>query len=315
MRPLLFRPLEPYSQDWLDLGDGHRVYFEQCGNRDGIAVLVVHGGPGSGCNPNQRCFFDPQYYRIILFDQRGAGRSAPLGAVENNTTALIVEDMERLRTHLGISRWLLFGGSWGSTLSLAYAQSYPDAVHGLILRGIFLGTHSEIDWYLYGLKAFAPSAWHAFSSYVPQCERDDLLAAYCRRVHARDPRISIPAARAWNTYESAAMSIDVNEAQSEPIPLDDIVLGKARIQTHYLANECFLQQDQLVNQIDRVRRLPALMVQGSHDLICPSGASTLHRAWPEAEYMIVPGARHSAFDPKMARALVDCTERFKDRLA
>ncbi len=303
----LYPELDPYAHDWLDVQDGHRLYFEQCGNPHGKPVVFLHGGPGSGCNPSQRRFFDPSHYRIILFDQRGCGRSRPLGRVEENTTQHLVADIERLREHLGIGRWLVFGGSWGSTLALAYAAAHPDVVTGLILRGIFLGRPEELDWFLYQVRHFFPEAWACLSAPLPPEERNDILQAYHRRVFSGN----IEAARTWNAYESSIMSLlpaTISNKASE----DSITLSRARVQLHYLRNQCFLADQPLLSQIDRVRRIPATIIQGRYDMVCPPAtADELHCIWPEAEYIVIPDAGHSAMEPGIIAALIAATDAFR----
>ena len=303
---ILFPELEPYSQEWLDVPGNHRLYYEACGNPDGAPVVFLHGGPGSGCNASQRRFFDPSFYRIILFDQRGCGRSLPQGGVERNTTQDLVEDIERLRTHLGIAQWQVFGGSWGSTLALAYAATYPQNISCMILRGIFLCRDSELTWFLYTVRNFFPEPWAQLVAPLPQADRQDIMSAYHRRVFAGD----IEAARNWNAFESAIMRL-WPEPPGTP-PDDAITLARARVQLHYLINLGFLDTRPLLAQIERFRHVPAIIIQGRYDMVCPPvSAHELHQAWPEAEYVIVPDAGHSAMEPGTASALVAATEAFK----
>lgn len=311
MRPvsntLLYPELEPYVATWLDVPGGHSLYFEQCGNPHGKPVVFLHGGPGSGCNPAQRRFFDPSHYRIILFDQRGCGRSRPLGGIEENTTRHLVADIEHLRMHLGIDRWLVFGGSWGSTLALAYAAAHPQAITGLMLRGIFLGRQSELDWFTYQARHFFPDAWGSLSDPLPPDERDDILQAYYRRVFSGD----IEAARTWNAYEGSIMSLLLPETSSR-VPDDAVTLARARVQLHYLRALCFLADTPLLEQVEHFRHIPAVIIQGRYDMVCPPvTADELHRAWPEAEFVMVPDAGHSAMEPGIIAALISATESFK----
>ncbi len=312
MSDSLFPEIEPYAHGLLEVTGGHRIYYEECGNHAGQPVLFLHGGPGSGCNPGHRRFFDPRHYRIILFDQRGCGRSLPFAELRENTTASLIADIERLRAMLKIERWLLFGGSWGSTLALAYAEAHPQAASGLILRGIFLGNKQELDWYCYGLKIFAPEAWSRFSEFVPEERRNDIFDFYYHAIHQPDARMALAAARAWNAYESELMKLGELQQEAKPGLADEEVLGRARVQTHYLFNCCFLSENQLVLGLARIRRLPASIVHGRFDMVCPvATAYTLHNAWPEARFTVVENAGHSASTPALAAALVAATERFK----
>lgn len=295
----------------LDVGDGHEIYWEECGHPDGTPVLFVHGGPGAGCTADHRRYFDPARYRIVLFDQRGAGRSRPLGGLDANGTWDLVADMERLREFLGIKRWLLFGGSWGSTLSLAYAQTHPDRVRGLVLRGIFLGSRSEIDWFLYGMGHFFPEAAEEFVAPIPVHERDDLLGAYYSRLIDPDPAVHMKVARAWSLYEGRCSSLrpspDIESHFGDPT----VSLGIARIEAHYFMNECWLEPNQLRDGVDRIRHLPAVIVQGRYDVVCPPRtAKALASAWPEASITMVADAGHAASEPGIRSALVAATDRF-----
>ena len=308
----LFPAIEPYQRGTLAVDSRHTLYWEEAGERDGTPIVFLHGGPGAGANAEHRRFFDPQGYRIVVFDQRGSGRSTPLGDIEANTTPFLVEDMERLRSHLGFERWHVFGGSWGSTLALAYAQAHPERVSALILRGIFLSRASEIHWFLYGLRAIFPEPWQRFAGFLPEEERGDILDGYYRRLLDPDPQIHQPAARAWSTYEGACSTLLPSPETVAAFGEDKMALGLARIEAHYFRNRSFLAENQLLDNIERIRRIPAVIVQGRYDMVCPIvTADALHRAWPEAEYRIVPDAGHSAMEPGIRRALVAATERFK----
>ena len=308
----LFSSIEPFATGMLDLDGRHRMYWEQCGKPNGMPVVFLHGGPGAGASPDHRRFFDPEHYCIIIFDQRGAGRSSPLGEVADNTTPHLVADMERLRKTLGIERWLVFGGSWGSTLGLAYAEAHPVRVAGLILRGVFLCRRSEIDWFLYGMRAFFPEIWRVFAETLPEEERADLLANYYRRLIDPDPAVHMPAARAWSTYEGACSTLLPSPETVAAFGQDRMALGLARIEAHYFMNDIFLPENALLANIAVVRAIPGVIVQGRYDVVCPiTTADELHRAWPEAEYVIVPDAGHSAMEPGIRRALVAASERFK----
>jgi len=311
----LFAPNEPFASGMLDLDAPHRMYFEQSGNPRGVAAVFLHGGPGAGASAVHRQFFDPAFYRIVVYDQRGAGRSTPLGCLENNTTPKLVEDMERLRKHLGIERWLVFGGSWGSTLALAYAEHHPERCLGLVLRGIFLCRQSEIDWFLYGLRAVFPEIWRTFSGYIPQAERDDLLAAYYKRLTHPDPAVHMPAARCWSVYEGSCSTLLPNPALVADFASDRVALGLARIEAHYFRNDIFLPENYLLENVACLKNVPGVIVQGRYDIVCPPvSADDLHRAWPQAHYHIVADAGHSAFEPGIRSRLVAATEDFKTKL-
>jgi proline iminopeptidase len=308
----LHPPVEPFESGMLELDAGHRMYWEQCGNPHGVPVVFLHGGPGAGASPVHRQFFDPAHYRIVIFDQRGAGRSTPLGCLDGNTTPNLVADMERLREHLGIARWIVFGGSWGSTLALAYAEHHPHRCLALVLRGIFLCRPSEIDWFLYGMRNIFPERWREFANFIPVAERGDLLAAYHRRLVDPDSAVHLPAARRWSVYEGSCSTLLPNSALVAEFASDRVALGLARIEAHYFVNRIFLPDDFLLANIDRVRHIPAVIVQGRYDAVCPPvTADDVHRAWPEAEYHLVPDAGHSAFEPGIRSLLLAAMEKMK----
>lgn len=296
----LFPASRPRYARQMAVGDGHLVYVEECAAPYGLPVLFLHGGPGSGCSASQRRLFDPERYHAVLFDQRGSGRSRPLGSLQANTTAHLVADLEYLREALGLPGWIVFGGSWGSLLALAYAQSHPESVRGLVLRGIFLGSADEIRAYVQGSHGAAPAAWQAFAAAMPAGERGDLLSAYAGRILADDPAVAIPAARAWLDYERALMA-------EPPLaePPDAVLLAKARIQMHYLSHQCFLAPGQLLAGVERLRHIPATIVQGMADPVCPPQvAERLHRAWPEATWLPVAGGGHGGLSAPIARACI-----------
>jgi proline iminopeptidase len=308
----LFPPIEPYATGMLSLDLHHTMYWEQSGNPHGVPIVFLHGGPGAGATATHRRFFDPSQYRIVIFDQRGAGRSQPLGSLRDNTLAHLLGDLERLRRHLAIERWAVFGGSWGSTLALAYAEAHPAHCLGLVLRGIFLCRKVEIDWFLYGMRTVYPEAWRAFSGFLPEAERTDLLAGYYRRLIDSDPAQHLPAARAWSSYEGACSTLLPSPDTVAAFGEDRMALGLARIEAHYFRHEVIGAADDLVARIDRIRHLPCTIVQGRYDLVCPIvSADELARAWPEAEYIIVPDAGHSAMEPGIRVQLVAATERLK----
>lgn len=312
MRTELYPEIDPVLSGFLDTGDGHSLYWEVSGNVRGLPVVFVHGGPGAGAKPVHRRFFDPETYCIVVFDQRGAGRSKPLGSTDGNTTQNLVADMEHLREHLRIDRWIVFGGSWGSTLGLAYAETHPERVIGLILRGIFLCRPSEIQWFLYGMREVFPENWRAFAGFLPEAERGDLLHNYHRRLIDPDPAIHMPAARSWSTYEGSCSTLLPSPAVVQGFADDVTALGLARIEAHYFVNDSFLRPNQLIEDVGRIRHIPAVIVQGRYDMVCPiRSADDLHQAWPEATYQIVPDAGHNAFEPGVRAALVAAGEKFK----
>jgi len=312
----LYPPLEPYAQGWLDTAGVHRIYWETSGNPEGIPVVFIHGGPGSGTSPVQRRFFDPARYRIVLFDQRGCGRSTPHGELAGNTTPALIDDMERLRETLGIAQWLVFGGSWGSTLALAYGEAHPARCLGFVLRGIFLCRPSEIDWFLYGIRAFFPEAQRRLAEFIPAAERHDLLAAYHRRLIDPDAEIHLPAARVWASFEAGCSTLRPNPDLVAAFCTDRNALSLARIEAHYFVNRIFLPDNSLLEQVHRIRHLPCTIVQGRYDAVCPIvSADELARAWPEARYVIVDDAGHSAFEPGISEALVAATDAFARSLS
>ncbi len=309
----LFPPIEPFESGRLEREAPHSLYWELCGNPTGQPVVFLHGGPGAGASPDHRRFFDPDHYRIVIFDQRGAGRSTPLGELGNNTTGHLIADLEALRARLDIARWLVFGGSWGSTLALAYAEAHPEVVTGLILRGIFLCRKEEIDWFLYGIRWVFPEIWRRFAEAVPAAERNDLLSAYHRRLVDPDPAVHLPLARAWSTYEGACSTLLASPETVAAFGRDTMALGLARIEAHYFRNGIFLEEGALLGNLERIRKIPGVIVQGRYDLVCPiATAEELHRRWPEADYQVIPDAGHSAMEPGIRRALVAATQRFKD---
>ena len=312
LRTELYAEIEPYDAGMLALDGLHHLYWEVCGNPKGKPVVFLHGGPGAGASPAHRRFFDPKHYRIVVFDQRGAGRSTPLGELKDNTTPHLIADMEALRLHLNIERWLVFGGSWGSTLALAYAEAHPDRCSGLVLRGIFLCRKSEIDWFLYALKNLFPEAWHAFAGYIPASERGDLLQAYYQRLTHPDPAVHMPAARAWGRYEGSCSTLLPSPETVTYFGGDVVALGLARIEAHYFTHDIFLPINSLLENINKIKHIPSVIVQGRYDAVCPViSADDLHRAWPEAEYIVVPDAGHAAWEPGICKQLVAACERFK----
>lgn len=313
-RRSLYPEIEPYDSGFLPVSELHTLYYEQCGNPQGKPVVFLHGGPGGGSNPRCRRFFDPKVYRIVLFDQRGCGRSTPHAELRGNTTWDLVADIERLREHLEIGRWQVFGGSWGSTLALAYAQTHPGRVTELVLRGIFMLRRWELEWfYQRGCDAMFPDAWENFLAAIPEVERGDLMSAYYRRLTSGDASTRIAAARAWSIWEGATSYLYQDPAQIAATGEDAFALAFARIECHYFVHGGFFDRDdQLLRQVERIRQIPAVIVQGRYDVVCPPrSAWDLHRAWPEADLRIVPDAGHSAFEPGNIHELIEATDRFR----
>jgi proline iminopeptidase len=304
---------EPNRSGMLQVSDLHALYWEESGNPRGKPVVFLHGGPGDGSYPRCRRFFDPTRYRIVLFDQRGCGKSTPYAEVRENTTWELVADVERLRSHLGIERWQVFGGSWGSTLALAYAQTHPERVTELVLRGIFLLRRAELAWfYQEGANQLFPDLWEAYEQAIPPEERGDYLAAYHKRLIDPDPAVHMPAAIAWSRWEGAVVKLLPDADFASAFADESHALGLARIEAHYFANRGFLDaEDQLLRDVARIHHIPATIVHGRYDVICPArSAWDLHRAWPGSELLLVADAGHSAFDPPNSRALVAATDRY-----
>jgi proline iminopeptidase len=313
-RRTIYPEIEPYRTGRLRVSDVHDLYFEESGNPAGQPVVFVHGGPGGGTEPKQRRFFDPAAYRIILFDQRGCGKSTPHASLVDNTTWHLVADMERLREHLGIDRWVVFGGSWGSTLALAYAQTHPARVKALVLRGIFLLRKWEIDWfYQAGASAIFPDAWEEYLAPIPLEERGDLLHAYYRRLTSDDAKVRQEAARAWSVWEGRTSMLIPNTELIARTAGDEFSLAFARIECHYFVNKGFFGTDgALLKGVDKIRHIPTVIVQGRYDVVCPmTSAWDLHRSWPEADLRIVPDAGHAAMEPGTAHELVSATDRYR----
>ncbi|OOG61463.1 prolyl aminopeptidase [Rhodanobacter sp. B04] len=309
----LYPEIEPFDSGMLKVSELHTLYYEQSGNPNGKPVVFLHGGPGGGTNAKCRRFFDPAIYRIVLFDQRGCGKSMPHAELTDNTTWDLVADIERLRGHLAIDRWQVFGGSWGSTLALAYAQAHPDKVTELVLRGIFMLRRWELEWfYQKGCDALYPDAWETYLNAIPEAERGDLMSAYHRRLTSTDPKTRTDAARAWSVWEGATSFLWQDPAHIESSAEDEFALAFARIECHYFVNGGFFaHDDQLLRNVDRIRNIPAVIVQGRYDVVCPlRSAWDLHRAWPEADLHIVQDAGHSAFEPGILHELVEATDCF-----
>lgn len=307
----LYPPIEPYETGMLPVSDLHTLYYEVSGNPEGRPVVFLHGGPGGGTSPDHRRYFDPERYRIVLFDQRGAGKSTPYACLEENTTWDLVADIERLRRHLGVEKWVVFGGSWGSTLALAYAETHPDHVRALVLRGIFLCRKKEIDWfYQEGANAIFPDAWEPYWNLIPAEERHDMVAAYYRRLTSDDEATRLAAARAWSIWEGSTSKLLPDPDLIKDF--DDRALAIARIECHYFINRIFMESEHhLLEHVHRIRHIPTVIVQGRYDVVCPvMTAWALHKAFPEADFQIIPDAGHSASEPGTTAALVAATDRF-----
>lgn len=311
----LFPPLEPFATRSLRVQAPHEIYVEECGNPDGLPVVFVHGGPGGGCTTDNRRFFDPARYRIVLFDQRGCGRSRPHAELTHNTTQALVEDMERIRETLGIERWLVFGGSWGSTLALVYAETHPQRVLALILRGIFLVTAAELNWfYQDGIQHLFPDHFEEFVAPIPAAERSDLIHAYYRRLTSNDPATRQRAAEVWSLFEARCSTLLPSESVVDHFSEPDVAMAIARIECHYFVHDCFLTPGQIIRDAPRIRNIPGVIVQGRYDVVCPASAAwQLHKAWPEAQFRLIPDAGHASSEPGICSALVEATDEFAGR--
>jgi proline iminopeptidase len=306
--------IEPYTSGRLKVSDLHEIYYEEVGNPKGAPVIFVHGGPGGGIESSHRRYFDPAFYRVILFDQRGCGRSTPYADLRENTTWDLVADMEKLRSHLGVNKWMVFGGSWGSTLTLLYAETHPARVTGLVLRGIFLCRKQEINWfYQEGASRVFPDAWDPYLNLIPSEERHDLVTAYSKRLTSPDRTTRLQAARAWSMWEGATSRLIPDPTMIQGFGADEFAEAFARIECHYFINSIWLRNDnQILEDVYKIRHLPCEIIHGRYDVVCPvENAWDLHKAWPESALHIVPDAGHSAKEPGILRKLVEATERFK----
>lgn len=311
-RRTLYPEIEPYESGMLDVGDGHSVYWERCGTKGAKPVVFLHGGPGSGVSPGQRRQFDPARYDILLFDQRGCGRSTPFASLDNNTTWDLVDDIEKLRDMCGHDRWMVFGGSWGSTLSLAYAQSHPDRVTELVLRGIFLFRQSEVNWlYKYGASELYPEEWEKFVGFIPEAERGDLVEAYRKRLTGTDEAVQLEAAKRWSMWEGVTVTLLPDEAMLADFTEDKHAIAIARIENHYMKYKGWLDEGQLLANADRLKGIPGVIVQGRHDCCTPPAAAwDLKKAWPAVDLQIVPDGGHLYTEPGITDGLVRATDRF-----
>jgi proline iminopeptidase len=311
-RRSLYPDIQPRQSGWLETGDGHEIYYEECGAVDGKPAVILHGGPGGAINPTMRRFFDPGRWRMMLFDQRGCGRSRPNASLENNTTWALIEDIERLRVHMGVEKWTVFGGSWGSTLALAYAITHPDRVEALILRGVFLLTERELRWfYQDGASMMFPDAWARFIDPIPEAERGDLMAAYHQRLTHADRKVQAMAAAAWSQWEGDTLSIRGPEARPSKFNEVDFAVAFARIECHYFANRGFFSEDGwILNNIDRIKHIPGWIVQGRFDVVTPlESAWKLKSAWPKSRFEIVWDAGHASTEPGIIDGLVRATDQ------
>lgn len=310
----LFPSIEPFKKEFLKVSDLHTLYVEQCGNPKGQPIVVLHGGPGGGVYPDLRRYFDPQHYHIILFDQRGAGLSTPAAELKDNTTWDLVNDIEKIRNHLNIQKWHVFGGSWGSTLALAYAQTHADRVAGLILRGIFLCRPSEIHWfYQEGASEIFPDLWESYYNHIPADERNDFVKAYYKRLTHDSIEVRLNAARIWSKWEAATSRLIVNTDAIDDFDEAELALKFARIECHYFINNSFFKTNNwLLENIDKIKHIPAVIVQGRYDIVCPiRSAWDLHKKWPEADLKIIPDAGHSVSETGTRSALIEATQKFR----
>ena len=311
----LYPPLEPYASGMLDIGDGHRVYYERSGKPGGKPALFLHGGPGGGCSPDHRRLFDPSAYDVMLFDQRGCGRSLPYAELEANTTWHLVADIERLRELAGVEKWQVFGGSWGSTLALAYAETHPDRVSELIVRGIYTLTRAELDWYYqFGVSEMFPEKWERFQAPIPEAERGEMMAAYRRRLTGDDPKAQMEAALAWSQWEGQTITLLPSPETSDVFGQDQFALAFARIENHYFVHAGWLEEGQLLRDAHRLAGIPGVIVHGRYDMPCPAKyAYLLHKAWPDAEFHLIEGAGHAYSEPGILDRLIRATDGFRAR--
>lgn len=312
----LYPEIEPFDDGMLEVSDIHTIHYERVGNPDGIPVVFLHGGPGGGLIPMYRQFFDPAAYHVILFDQRGSGRSTPPYELKENTTWDLVADIEKLREKFNIDQWYVFGGSWGSTLSLAYAETHPDRVRGLALRGIFLTRRRELEWfYQYGASEIFPDFWERYRDEIPEDERGDFMTAYYKRLTGDDEETQLSAARAWSVWEGATSKLYPSQDLMDHWEDPHAALALARIECHYFMNNCFFpSENYLLDNVEKIRQIPAVIVQGRYDVVCPiRSAWDLRKAFPEAEFVVVPDAGHSVSEPGIISALVDAMDKFRDK--
>ncbi len=311
-RRTLYPAIEPYRTGRLEVGDGHVLYWEQCGNPDGKPAVMLHGGPGAGCSPDHRRQFDPERFNVTLFDQRGCGRSTPHAGLDANTTWHLIEDMERLRQHVGVEKWMVFGGSWGSTLALAYAQTHPERTTELVLRGIFLFRQKELDWlYQFGASEVYPDKWREFLAPIPEEERGDMVTAYRKRLVSDDPAERLAAAKAWSKWEAETVTLLPDPHVIEEHTSDDFAIAIARIENHYMAHKGWLDEGQLLANAHRLKNIPGVIVQGRYDMCTPPvSAWDLKQAWPEVELQLVPDGGHLFTEPGVLDGLIRAADRY-----
>lgn len=312
----IFNSIQPYVTHHLQVDDLHTLYIEECGNPAGLPVVFLHGGPGAGCSPLHRRYFDPDKYRIILFDQRGCGKSTPHACLENNTSQHLVADIESIRKHLKITQWVVFGGSWGSTLGLLYAQTHPQSVSGLILRGIFLARDKDVQWfYQQGTSRLFPDYWEKFIEPIPEKERDDMVTAFYRQLTGNNEIQQLRAAKAWSIWEGMTATLQTDSAVIDSFSNSHAALSIARIECHYFINHCWFEANQLISNIDTIRHIPAYIVHGRYDVICPvEQAWALSKAWPEAELSIIGDAGHAIVEPGITDALLRASREMEEKL-
>ncbi|MBK2105449.1 prolyl aminopeptidase [Francisella philomiragia] len=310
----LYPEIEPYNQEFLKVSDIHTIYFEECGNPNGKPALFIHGGPGGGIQPSYRQYFNPDKYRVILVDQRGCGKSTPFAELRENTTQNLIEDFEKIRKKLNIDKWMLFGGSWGSTLGLAYAQAYPEVVTELVLRGIFLGREKELSWlYQHGASMVFPDMWEKYIEPIPAEQRKDFISAYHSILTGDDEKLKQQAAVAWSVWEASTSKLFVDKKSIDRYGEDKFSLAFARIECHYFKNKLFIEEAQLLNEAYKIKDIPGVIVQGRYDMVCPAvSAWDLHKVWPKAELDIIADAGHSISEPGILEALVRATDKFAD---
>jgi len=306
-----YPPIKTYAEHRLPVESPHEIYIAECGNPEGLPVLIVHSGPGAGCQKFHRRYFDPRYFRIILFDQRGCGQSTPYAELTNNNTQALISDMEAIREHLNIRRWVLFGGAWGSTLSMLYAQQYPEHVHSMVLRGVFLGRKRDIDWmYHSGASKIFPDYWNDFIEQFDENERNDLISAYCERLTGNDQLAQMAAAKSWSLWQARTSALQPHSTIMEHFSDPHFAVGLARIESHFFKQHCFIEDNQILDNIGRIQNIPAYIVHGRYDIVCPLDAAwTLHRAWPNSQLYIVRDAGHAENEPGIIDALIYATKK------
>lgn len=313
----LYPEIEPFHHDFMPVSDIHTIYYEQCGNPNGIPVLIIHGGPGGGIVPEYRQYFNPKHYHVILVDQRGCGKSTPHAELRENTTWDLVADFEKIRQHLNIDKWLLFGGSWGSTLSLAYGQAHPESATGMILRGVFLGRDQELDWlYKFGASEIFPDHWDKFVNAIPAAERDNFPEAYHKRLMSNNREEQLHAAKAWSIWEGSTSKLHYDPKLVEHFADEDFAIAIARIENHYFINKLFLTERPILDHLKSIAHLPIAIVQGRYDIVCPPGSAwLLHKSLPTSTIKIVPASGHSATEPGIRNELVSCADDFIKKLS